>query len=827
MAINDNGTRDQYVATASQTIFPYTFEIFDQADVAVEQNGTLLSIGTHYTVSGVNVDSGGNITLVTGATAGDILTIYRDMALSRVTDYQNNGDFLADEVDADFDRLWAALQQNKNGSDLSIRANIDDAIFNSTNTTLTTPALRANKALAFTSTGELDYIAGTMPVGTLRNYTTITAMIADVANISIGDISLLDERTTGNGGGAKWKAIDATTSPGNAPTGYRIVAGSSAIAFELIIENKTVSPQQWGLSVDEVTNDSAGWLDLLQSDLVEVIEGTGAIAISSVVSATLTARKKIKGELIVKWTGAATSGLITTIDCAGFDFEYDIKTDGDSLISAGWLIENSTVMTGALPTCIFSGETTNFRATAATAFNTNAYIRGSFALVDVSDGKHSNTTRAAGLAAATQTIVVDKKTVSLYPRIVKHYNNDYSGIGSDDTGAADVDTDYFACTMPDPTNFPNGDGTNGYPDIVVESYGNTYRNPIGRSEKFQCVPNTHDNKVIRDGDNGSRTMLDASVDFNMQWGVGECRNQEIYLKGSTTSAIVTGYQPVSYFQGTDYGERRGSASCSDILIYNQINSALLDNLDGLVGLQTNVTSAAKPFGLVDIKNISLIGGTTDHAVIMSYDTGGIGSVSIDNVRADFNFNPIAIQTGNVGVRLATTNIFNTNATSRVMVNDVGGASRAFTGSCFGFNYIGIDQTYEFGATAGVTPELAGASLVDQLSSQNSGGALSVQSKFMADDETYTFGVRGFTKGNHMITIVVSFGTHATIGSFACQGASAALVAKSFNSPASIVAGTGSNPDTDGLFNIWVDANGALNAKNRLGSARAVTISFLG
>ena len=63
MAINDSGTRDQYVATAAQIIFPYTFEIFDKDDIAVEQNGTLLTEGTHYTVSGVGVDAGGNVTI--------------------------------------------------------------------------------------------------------------------------------------------------------------------------------------------------------------------------------------------------------------------------------------------------------------------------------------------------------------------------------------------------------------------------------------------------------------------------------------------------------------------------------------------------------------------------------------------------------------------------------------------------------------------------------------------------------------------------------------------------------------------------------------------
>ena len=109
MTVANTTSRNQYTATSGQTVFPYTFEIFDKGDVVVLKNGTALSEGTNYTVSGVGNDNGGNITLTVGATAGDILTIYRDMAYQRTTDYQTSGDFLAQEVNDDFDRLWLAV----------------------------------------------------------------------------------------------------------------------------------------------------------------------------------------------------------------------------------------------------------------------------------------------------------------------------------------------------------------------------------------------------------------------------------------------------------------------------------------------------------------------------------------------------------------------------------------------------------------------------------------------------------------------------------------------------------------------------------------------
>ena len=121
MTILNNGTRNQYVATSGQTVFNYNFEIIAAADIVVYQGETLLVLTTDYTLTGVGVDTGGTVTLVTGATTGDILTIYRLTAAERLTDYQNSGDFLSDEVNSDFDRLWAVIQENTTSTDLFLQ----------------------------------------------------------------------------------------------------------------------------------------------------------------------------------------------------------------------------------------------------------------------------------------------------------------------------------------------------------------------------------------------------------------------------------------------------------------------------------------------------------------------------------------------------------------------------------------------------------------------------------------------------------------------------------------------------------------------------------
>ena len=151
MTVADNTSRNQYTATSGQTVFAYTFEIVDKSHIVVLKNGTKLSEGTNYTVSNVGNDSGGNITLTEGATTGDIMTFYRDMPYSRTQNYTNSGDFLASEVNSDFDDLWLAGEQTDRSFSQSIRKPIVDS--DSVSMELPTAPYRANKLLGFTSTG--------------------------------------------------------------------------------------------------------------------------------------------------------------------------------------------------------------------------------------------------------------------------------------------------------------------------------------------------------------------------------------------------------------------------------------------------------------------------------------------------------------------------------------------------------------------------------------------------------------------------------------------------------------------------------------------------
>lgn len=151
--INDLPPRVQYIASASQTEFPYPFPIFQDADLVVEVNGGDQVLDTDYTVDGEGEDTGGNVTFTTGLTAGDIVTIYRETVIERDSDFQLNGPMFSTSVNDEFDKLIVISQELRAAVRRCLRipnsAEVDDADIE-----LSPISNWYNKYLAFDSTGK-------------------------------------------------------------------------------------------------------------------------------------------------------------------------------------------------------------------------------------------------------------------------------------------------------------------------------------------------------------------------------------------------------------------------------------------------------------------------------------------------------------------------------------------------------------------------------------------------------------------------------------------------------------------------------------------------
>jgi hypothetical protein len=158
MAINisDVEPRVQYTATSGQTSFTVPFEFFVNADLKVYNGSTLLSFAaspadaTEYSVTGAGVTGGGSITLGSpGATVNDIITISRDIAIARTTDFPTSGAFQIASLNEELDKIVAMCGQLERDLKFSPRASATT----SNTFDITFPNLVAGKLLGVNSSG--------------------------------------------------------------------------------------------------------------------------------------------------------------------------------------------------------------------------------------------------------------------------------------------------------------------------------------------------------------------------------------------------------------------------------------------------------------------------------------------------------------------------------------------------------------------------------------------------------------------------------------------------------------------------------------------------
>jgi hypothetical protein len=142
------------------TVFPYQFTVLDSDDITVAVNGVVTTTG--FTVSGVGVPGGGNVTFTTAPANGALVVRYLDPALKREADYQQFGDWLAPAVNNDFDRLWIGLQGVNKRIDTALRVSLSD-VEDGLDTML--PAPQGGHALVWAADG-LSIVNGELGTGT-------------------------------------------------------------------------------------------------------------------------------------------------------------------------------------------------------------------------------------------------------------------------------------------------------------------------------------------------------------------------------------------------------------------------------------------------------------------------------------------------------------------------------------------------------------------------------------------------------------------------------------------------------------------------------------
>ncbi len=260
MTITTNDVRDEYTASAAQTVFNYTFKIFadGQLDVYITPSGQeaddSTDITTAYTIdpSSIGDEDGGFITLNSGTSSGDLVTIVSNIPEARTTDYQNSGDFLPDTVNADFDTVVSLVKQveDKANRTLAFQNSLQNA------TALTLPAPSAGLFMVWngSETGlENTGVPSVVVPGDLSG--TLTAL-KSATNLTIGDfVVTTGYNANGDSGDNTYEIVAAAT--GTDDGGSFIDLAGSGLQAKGLFPKGFVNLKQYGVAGNGTTDETA------------------------------------------------------------------------------------------------------------------------------------------------------------------------------------------------------------------------------------------------------------------------------------------------------------------------------------------------------------------------------------------------------------------------------------------------------------------------------------------------------------------------------------------------------------------------------------------
>ena len=173
--IANNNPRISYTATGGQTAFPTSFAFFVDGDINVYINDVLKTLTTDYAVTGGS-GLAGTVTLVTGATAGDIVVLTRDVELERTTDFPTSGPFQVASLNVELDKLVAMIADMEDFAGRGLRLSDSDT---SAALVLANKDARKGTVLAFNT------VTGAVEVGpTIADTQSIADIKADIAALA-------------------------------------------------------------------------------------------------------------------------------------------------------------------------------------------------------------------------------------------------------------------------------------------------------------------------------------------------------------------------------------------------------------------------------------------------------------------------------------------------------------------------------------------------------------------------------------------------------------------------------------------------------------------
>lgn len=257
---------NQYIATAGQTVFPYTFPITQDSDLVAIVGINTLPTDSGYTLTGQGNATGGTVVFTTGLAAGTIVTFFRDVAIERVTQISQNSGFSSTAFNAEYNNIYLILQQLEEAINFCLQVPNTNS---PAPTTVLTPASYANKYLTFDAYGNpqpgLLVSSGSLTaaiIGNLLNIQTAAEAAVGVVPVNYIYVAGVDARynVIRDGVTDNSTAIQNWLNVGGQGQKLYATLGNAVHASTVIVRNNTtIEGEGRTNSVFTYTGASDGW----------------------------------------------------------------------------------------------------------------------------------------------------------------------------------------------------------------------------------------------------------------------------------------------------------------------------------------------------------------------------------------------------------------------------------------------------------------------------------------------------------------------------------------------------------------------------------------
>lgn len=791
------------VAASGGNTYPFNFKIHQAEELLVKVAGVTKTLGLDYAVTiTAEPGEGGSIIFQPGyipAIGSGAVEGERVVVTERITDYQEEGGFRQAVVDKDFDRLNMMVQDLKRMAQRAIKlpsSSFGDFVLPEGSFTDMVlgfgadgaPIPMAPPALLYSPNG---------PWVDAKQYVTLAE--ADAAAVAAGKLLVIS---------TVWGVVPAALTanikiiPGGQLAGNGTVAISGE--FEGCADCFGLNQVVTGLKLSRPEWFSGG----LPSAIASLAAGGslkfkgGVYPLTTGVSAALTGKQVwiAEGDTTIQYSGAEiTYMVLLTLNSNDLTMKGPLTFDANLKARCALRVNNSVANMSLAASVTMDGVYGINAYSTDTVGHTGSngiLIYGGYKKVYLTRCGAINVSRAAGVGLSGSQgsggVTVTGTVMTSYPKevvVIDPYID--SVISEEADGAANnLDCDGLAVFGPNAT--ANG-GKRVDTSFTVR--GGRFRNCRGRSIKSQMESNMVDGPTfIRDSTSLRSITVGMEVDF--QYGSGTLKNWRCnyspLVDGSTPfgdSFVIVQATARNYTSISADGE--GDVKVESGEIINNVPYAT-DAIPYVLSLTSTQTGGVNgKFANVSVKGLTFLGEGGINGLVY----GDVGFVRQLNTSDNYIYK--------LGVALVYTTANADGCKWTALNNVIPNSSGATLWKAFTGNPPTLIQ-------CGNNPNFNGAATYDL-----------GESVSLVDDASYVFANHGATtmgiyaiKNNFNQTSQALFIFHSTI--IDLGGGLTTTVAY----------GNGVNPDTDGKLNVWRDANGRVNIKNRLGSTRIFTLNAL-